>query len=162
MNDKTIIESLKSYENNAHPRGENFPEAQKLYRVKVVTAFLKTEIPLSKIESLREILEKYAYRLSNARAMSDLVPFVHSQVQQNIKAELSEKYVSVIFDGTTRLGEAFAVVVRFVSDKQLKQRLIKFQMLTKSMTGEEIGRVFHQVFLFFGDVLPSLKETCPQ
>ena len=140
INDKTIIESLTSYEGDAHPRGENFPEAQKLYRVKVVTAFLKVGIPLSKIQLLREILEEYAYRLSNARGMSDLVPFVHSQLEQEIKAELSEKYVSVIFDGTTRLREAFAVVVYFVSDKQLKQRLIKFQMLTKSMTGEEIAR----------------------
>ena len=140
INDKTIVESLKLFEDDAHPRGENLPEAQKLYRVKVVTAFLKAGIPLSKIEPLRELLEEYAYRISNARGMSDLVPFVHSQVQQEIKAELSEKYVSVIFDGTTRLGEAFAVVVRFVSNKQLKQRLIKFQMLTKSMTGEEIAR----------------------
>ena len=48
--------------------------------------------------------------------------------------------MSVIFDGTTRLGEAFAVVLRFISDRQLKQRLIKFQILTKSMTGEEISR----------------------
>ena len=48
--------------------------------------------------------------------------------------------MSVIFDGTTRHGKAFAVVVRFVSNKQLQQRLIKCQMLTKSMTGEEISR----------------------
>ena len=65
-------------------------------------------------------------------------------MQQEIKAELSKKYVSVIFDGTARLGEAFAVVVCFVSDKQLKQRLIKFQMLPKSMTGEEIAWGSHQ------------------
>ena len=39
--------------------------------------------------------------------MSDLVPFVHSQLQQEIKAELSEKYVSVIFDGTMT-GEEIA------------------------------------------------------
>ena len=48
--------------------------------------------------------------------------------------------MSVIFDGTTKLGEAFAVVLHFVSDKQLKQRLIKFQILAKSMTGEEIAQ----------------------
>ena len=115
------------------------PVSQKLYRVKVVKAFLKAGIPLSKTEPLREILEEYAYRLTNARGMSDLIPLVYSQVQQEIKAELSKQYVSVIFDGTVRLGEAFAVVVCFVSDKQLKQRLIKFQMLPKSMTGEEIA-----------------------
>ena len=89
--------------------------------MKVVKAFLKAEIPLSKTEPLHEILEEYAYRLAHARGMSDLIPFVYSLVQQEIKAELNEKYASVIFDGTVSLGEAFAVVVRFVSDKQLKQ-----------------------------------------
>jgi len=42
---------------------------------------------------------------------------IHSQEQQKIYEELSERYVSVIFDGTTRLREAFAVVLLFVSDK---------------------------------------------
>ena len=60
--DKSIVESLKAYEANANPRGESLPEAQKLYRVKVVTVFLKAGIPLTKVESLREILEEHAYR----------------------------------------------------------------------------------------------------
>ena len=38
--DKTIVESLKAYEADTNPRGESLPEGQKLYRVKVVTAFL--------------------------------------------------------------------------------------------------------------------------
>ena len=60
--DKSIVESLKAYEANANPRGEGLPEAQKLYRVKVVTAFLKAGIPISKIDSLRDLLEEHAYR----------------------------------------------------------------------------------------------------
>lgn len=49
-------------------------------------------------------------------------------------------YVSVIFDGTSRLGEALAVVVRFVSNElTIEQRLVKLQMLAKSMKGEEIA-----------------------
>ena len=44
--DKSIVESLKAYEANANPRGEGLPEAQILYRVKVVTAFLKAGIPI--------------------------------------------------------------------------------------------------------------------
>ena len=46
----------------------------------------------------------------------------------------------MIFDGTTRLGEALAVVVRFVSDDwELEQRLLRIQLLSKSLTGEEIA-----------------------
>ena len=51
------------------------------------------------------------------------------------------KSVSVIFDGTTRLGEAMAIVIRFVDDSfVIQQRLIRLQLLVKSMTGEEIAR----------------------
>ena len=49
--------------------------------------------------------------------------------------------VSIIFDGTTRLGEAMAAVARFVnSDWVVVKRLLRMQMLAKSMTGEEIAR----------------------
>ena len=48
-------------------------------RVKVVTALLKATIPLTKIESLREVFEEHAYRLSDSRGMFDLVPFVYSK-----------------------------------------------------------------------------------
>ena len=47
------------------------------------------------------------------------------------------KRVSVIFDGTTHLGEA---LVRFVDGFMIKQYLICFLTLVKSMTGEEIAR----------------------
>ena len=43
--------------------------------------------------------------------MFDLTPFIHSQMQEQIKAELNGKYVSAIFDGTTRLGEALTIIV---------------------------------------------------
>ena len=40
-----------------------------------------------------------------------------------------------------RLGEALAVVVRFISNEiTIEQRLVKLQMLAKSMKGEEIAR----------------------
>ena len=52
------------------------------------------------------------------------------------------KPVSVVFDGTTRLGEAMAIVIRFFVDNSfaITLRLICFQLLTKGMTGEEIAR----------------------
>ena len=72
--------------------------------------------------------------------VSCLITFpLFSRTRKN--SELADKYVSVTFDGTTRLGEAMAVVVRFVSsDWTLEQRLMKLQMLAKSMKGEEVAR----------------------
>ena len=73
--------------------------------------------------------------------MSDHIPFIFKEEQSTIKKELTDRYTSVIFDGTTRLGEAMAVVVRFISNEwTLEQSLINLQMLAKSMKGEEIAR----------------------
>ena len=113
-----------------------------MYRLKVVKTFLRAAVPLSKLDAFRDILEENMYRLTDRRHMSDLVPYITAQEQTDIKAEISGKPISVVFDGTTRLGEAMAIVVRFVDDScAIQQRLICLQLLVKSMTGEEIARV---------------------
>ena len=46
----------------------------------------------------------------------------------------------MIFDGTSRLGEALAIVLRFVGENWIiEQRLVRIQLLAKSMSGEEIA-----------------------
>ena len=105
-----------------------------------MSTFLKAGIPLTKIDRLRELLEEHAYSLTDRRGMCDLIPFILMKEQQQIKAELQGKNVSVIFDGTTRLGEALVIVLRFLDNFVIKQRLVRFLTLTKSMTGEEIAR----------------------
>ncbi len=116
------------------------PECHKVYRVKVVSTFLRAGVPLAKIEVFRDLLEENAYRLSDRRGMSDLIPFIHSDERQNVKDELKDRKVSVIFDGTTHLGEAMVIVFRFVDSFVIKQYLVRFKTLAKSMTGKEIAR----------------------
>ena len=112
-----------------------------MYRVKVLKCFLRAAVPLTKLDYFRELLEESAYRLSDRRHMSDLVPLVVSQEQADIKSEVSGRQISVVFDGTTRLGEAMAIVVRYIDDSfTIQQRLIRLQLLAKSMAGEEIAR----------------------
>ena len=43
--------------------------------------------------------------------MFDLVPFVFKEEEARIKAEISVKHLSVIFDGTSRLGQALVIIV---------------------------------------------------
>ena len=112
-----------------------------MFRVKVVSAFLRAGIPLNKVEVFRELLEETGYRLTDRRNMHDLIPFIHKQEFERIQGEISGKDVSVVFDGTTRLGEALAIVVRYVDTEwQITQRLVRLQMLVKSVTGEELAR----------------------
>ena len=138
--EQDIAKALKRFDDQNHPTGETLPEAQRVFRVKVITAFLKAGVPLNKLEDFREILEQQAYKLADKRGMYDLIPFVLEEEQLKIKAEVSGKNVSIIFDGTTRLGEALAIVIRYVENWTIQQRLICVQMLVKSMTGEEIAR----------------------
>ena len=41
MKDADIVRCLKVYDAEVHPSGENQPEKQRLYRIKVVSAFLR-------------------------------------------------------------------------------------------------------------------------
>ena len=139
--EQDIAQAFRVYEQEVHHRvGESLPEVHKLWRIKVVTTFLKAGVPLVKIDQLRGLLEEHAYSLSDRRGMSDLISFIQSEEQQQINAKLQGKKVSIIFDGTTRLGEALVVILRFVDGFMIKQRLVHFLTLTRSLAGEEIAR----------------------
>ena len=50
--------------------------------------------------------------------------------------------VSVIYNGSTRQGEAIAIIVRFIDgDWSITQRLIKIDICSKSVNAEELARV---------------------
>ena len=139
--EKDIASSLQAYSAEAHDRGETMPEDHRVYRVKVLMAFLRAGIALNKIECFRSLLEENAYSLGGRRTLSDLIPFVLQEERSLIKQEIQGRDVSVIFDGTTHLGEAMAVVLRFVDeDWGIQQRLARLMLLAKSLTGEEVAR----------------------
>ena len=98
--------------------------------------FLRAGVPLNKIGSFRIFLEESGYRLCDRRYMYDLVPFIVNEEVSRIKDEIQGKSLGVIFDGTTHVCEAFAIVVWFISDSwSIEQRLVKIQLLTKCLTG---------------------------
>lgn len=96
-----------------HPVGEMLPEDQRMFRVKVTSTILKAGVPLNVFQDL---LEENGYRLAGRRLMSDLIPFILSEEKQQIKEEINCKDESVIFDGTSRLGEAVVIVLHFIDN----------------------------------------------
>lgn len=59
-----------------------------------------------------------------------------------------------------RLGEALAIVVRFVDDWEVKQRLIRLQLLTKTITGEEnVRELVHTMSTEYGVTKNHLVAT---
>ena len=141
--DADIVQALRSYEASENPRGATLPDAQRLYRVKVLRTFLTAGVPLNKVPVFREILEENGYRLTDRRYLSDLIPFILGQEKDELKCILKGRPISVIFDGTTRVGEVFVIVVRYVDTSEswsIRQKLIRLHVLATSMTGEEIAR----------------------
>lgn len=109
--------------------------------MKVVRRFLRSAVPLTKMEHFRELLEENSFCLSDRGHMSDLIPLLISQEQDDIKGEISGRSISGVSDGTTCLGEAMAVVVCFIDASfSIQQHLIQLQLVAKSMAGKEIAR----------------------
>ena len=91
----------------------------------MVKKFLQAGVPLCKVDIFRDLFEETGYRLTDQRFSFDLITFI---------------------DGTSHSGEAFAILVRFVNDSfVIQQQLIAIQLLSKSLTGEEIAHKLVQV-----------------
>ena len=139
--EQDIAVALKAHNSKEHLVGEHLPEVQQVFRVKVVSAFLRAGVPLAKLQFFKELLEEGGYRLPDKRSLFDLVPFIQKREREDIAAKIAGRNISIIFDGTCYLGEALCIVVRYVTDEFcIEQRLMALRMLQKSLTGEEIAR----------------------
>ena len=91
---------------------------------------------------LRSLIENNNFRLTDSTHLAQYIPFVLETEKEIIGKEIKEaEFVSTIFDGNTRQGEALAVLIRFISPEcEVKQFLGRFHVLSKSLTGEQLAR----------------------
>ena len=147
-----IVTALKRQDALLHPVGENLSQQLRLFRIEVVETLLRGGIPLSKADVLRPLLEKHGFRLTTRSHLSELVPFVLGTEIGAVKEELfpsgpdaRSRFVSVIFDGSTRLGEAIAVILRFVDENwRIQQRLVRIDVVARSVTGVALAQVLNE------------------
>ena len=95
--ERNIADILRKYDKNEHPIGETISEEVRVYTIKIVTSFLKSGVPLSKIDCFRDLLEENAFRLSQASSLSQLVPFIHQQEQISVKNQIDQQEISSFF-----------------------------------------------------------------
>ncbi len=136
---ESITVSLKKYDSSGRHESDTIGDAHRVYRIKVLMSFMRAGVPFSKLKYFRDILEENSMRLTDPSHMLQLVPFVLEQ-EKSLKEEIKGKYLSIIFDGTSRLGEVLAIVIRYVDQWNVHQRLVQLEFLAKSMTGEEVAR----------------------
>ena len=85
-----IAKSLKEYAKH-HSSGETLPESTRLYRIKVLEAFLKAGVPLLKTDAFRDVLEEHGYSLSDSSNIWKMIPFI---LESEIKRVLvGKKYL---------------------------------------------------------------------
>lgn len=122
MKEQTMMEALKK--GSVKSKDSTLPLASQVYRSDVVEEFLKAGIAVSKIDNLRPLLEKHGgYRLTHSSNLSEYISLVYKQEIERLKAEIKlqngselTRDLSVIFDGSTRQGEAIVIVVRFIDN----------------------------------------------
>ena len=134
-----IVAALKSFDSTQHPLGESLPNSTRVFRAKVVTSLLKAGIPLIKVDSLRELFEENGYSLCSSTHLRQLIPFILHDEVKTLKQEISGRPISIIFDGTTHVAEAFVVVLHFIDNWTVVQRVGRLMLLAKSVTGEEVA-----------------------
>ena len=124
------------------PSGSTLPAEIRLFRFEIVECVISGGIPLSKVDIPRPLLEKYGHRLTHSANLREIIPAVLEKEREKLLSGLqSVKEASVIFDGTARMGEALAIIVRFVQeDFKPTQRLIRLEVLAKALKGDELAQ----------------------
>lgn len=63
----------------------------RVYRVRVVRAFLRAGIQLKNIDSVRDLLKESDFSLSSSQHLRDLIPFIQSEEQKQIQKSYTER-----------------------------------------------------------------------
>ena len=110
-------------------------------RIQTVQSFLKAGIALQKIDHLRPLLEANNCSLTHSSHLTTYIPFILEEEDKHLHAEIaSTTALSVVFDGSTHLGEAVAIIiVRFMDTNWiLQQRLVRLHVVSSSLNGQEL------------------------
>ena len=131
--DAALKEDLFEYYriNPDERQGSVDPDAM-VFRYRTVETFLASGTPLSVCDIFRPLLERAGFALTDSSNLTFYIPQIESKQIQLVKTALEGQYLSIQFDGTTRLGEAINVVAKWCSsDFKLVKRLLDFHTLEK-------------------------------
>ena len=107
--------------------------------MKVASAYLCAGVPFENLVYFRELLEENVFRLVDKRYLLDLVTLILKEERACKRLEIADKLVSVIIDGTSCLGEAMVVMLRFLHDWKIIQSLVHVKFLTRGgLTGNKL------------------------
>ena len=135
--EKEVKEFLSDhFKNNPTEKMASLPEDKLLYRFNVMETILAAGVPVAKIDQLKSLLLEDVPDSSHLKCF---IPKVEEFEMKRVREEIAGQKVTVIFDGTTRLGEAIVVLLRWCpSDfSGIKMRLVTVATAEKHMDGAE-------------------------
>lgn len=115
-------------------------------------------IAFQKIDALRPMLEdRGCIQLTSSTHLKPFIPMIEDYELRTLRCEIEGQRVAVIFDGTTRLGECVAVLLRWCSAdfKGVQQRLVALQTMRRHMDGDELGAMLMMLLLNGMKVKPA-------
>ena len=137
-NDGDIKEILTDYfKSNPDASGTRTSADTHLYRYRVVETFISSGTPMLRADKFRTLLERAGHPLTDSSNLTrTYVPRIEEREMDLLKSELSEQFIGIHFDGTTRLGEAINMTGRWcTADFFLMQRLLTFVTTQKHCDG---------------------------
>ena len=137
------------YAANPNEAGSATPAEVLLFRWTVVESFLQSGIPLTKVDELRTLLELTGQPLTHRSHLRSFIPKILSKEMDLIKEEINGQYLSISFDGTTRLGEAVNLCARFVPSgfSCIGKRVLALITTATHMNGVSLYRLISKIIL---------------
>lgn len=145
--DEKIIENsqkerdyIREYFLESHARSETVDINTLQFRFKTLYSFLINGTALNKIDGFRGHLEDTSgLTLTASTHMREYLPPLLKKEICDILTEIKEEKMMVIFDGTTRVDEVFAVVFRWVTvGMKIVERLVEMGKYHHSLNHEEL------------------------
>lgn len=144
---KNIIEDsasrdfIKEYFERTHAKGETIDMDTLKFRFETTENFLATGIAINKIDALRPYLEKHSgHALTTSSHLRELIPPLLEKEIDTIMKECKNNEIVVIFDGTTKVDEVFAIIFRWVTlDLKIVERLVEMGKYQHGFNHEELA-----------------------
>ena len=160
-----VKEFLSDYFRN-HPTEKyaTLDESTLLWRFDVMETFLGAGLAPSKIDALAGLLKG---SVPGSQEMRCFIPKVELFEMKRLRKEFEGQKVTVIFDGTTRLGEAIAILLRWCPKdfSGIQQRLVTFATTEKHMDGLELCAFINRMLTKACEVEPwdvvgGARDSC--
>lgn len=129
-----------------------FGDFDRIFRMDLVKNWMKCGFPFNTIERFKDFLHKYTRHFPDQSQIKQIIPVIQAAEMEYIKHAAGSKLFSISFDGTTRVCEAFAIVVRFL-DEQFNpiQKLLTVSFIDDQLNGLTTAtKVVRIIFSRFG------------